>query len=66
MHGKLLDKVLSEKDVKVMFLKDLKVRQQCEEANKKASQILGLIHRTIQFKDSADLISISQLVRQHI
>jgi len=41
MHGKLLEKLSSEKDLGVVFTKDLNVRQQCEEAYKKASQILG-------------------------
>jgi len=66
MHGKLLDKVSSEKDLGVTFTKDLK-RQQCEEAYKKASQILGLIHRTIQFKNPAVLISLyKSMVRPHL
>jgi len=67
MHGKLLDDVSSEKDLGVTFSKDLKVTQQCEEAYKKASQILGLIHRTIQFKNPAVLISLyKSMVRPHL
>ena len=46
MHGQMLGDVISEKDLGVVFSKNLKVRQQCEEACKRASQILGLIHRT--------------------
>jgi len=51
----------------VVITKDLKVGQQCEEAHKKASQILGLISRTIQFKDPAVLISLyKSMVRPHM
>jgi len=67
MHWKLLEKVSSEKDLRVVFTKDLKVRQQYEEAYKKASQIFGLIRRTIQFKDPAVLISLyKSMVRPHM
>jgi len=67
MHGKLLDEVSSEKDLGVTFTKDLKVRQQCEEAYKKASQMSRLIHRTIQFKNPAVLISLyKSMVRPHL
>ena len=43
--------VESEKDLGVVFSNDLKVRRQCEEAYGKGSQMLGLINRTIQFKN---------------
>ena len=67
MCGKVLDEASSEKDLGVTFTKDLKVRQQCEEAYKKASQILGLIHRTIQFKNPPVLISLyKSMVRPHL
>jgi len=36
-----------EKDLGVVFYDDLKVRGQCEEAYSKASQMLGLINRTV-------------------
>ena len=49
----------SEKDLGVVFSNDLKVKQQCEEAYKRASQILGLIHRTIQFRNPSVLITLS-------
>ena len=66
MHGQILDEVISEKDFGVVFSKDLKVRQQCEEAYKRASQILGLIHRTIQFRNSSALVTLyKSVVRLH-
>jgi len=39
--------VAFEKDLGVVFSNDLKVRGQCEEAYSKASQMLGLINRTV-------------------
>ena len=58
MHGQLLDEAISEKDLGVVFSNDLKVKQQCEEAYRRASQILGLIHRTIQFRNPSVLITL--------
>ena len=51
LYGQPLEEVVSEKDLGVVFSNDLKVRRQCEEAYSKASQMLGLINRTIQFKN---------------
>jgi len=66
MHGKLLEEVSSEKDLGVVFSKDFEVRQECKEVYEKASQIMGLIHRTIQFKDPAVLISLyKSMLRDH-
>jgi len=67
MHGQPLSQVSCEKDLGVVFSKDLKVRQQCEEAYKKASQMLGFIHRTIRFKNPAVFIALyKSLVRPHL
>ena len=67
MHGQLLDEATSEKDLGVVFSNDLKVKQQCEEAYKRASQILGLIHRTIQFRNPSVLITLyKSMVRPHL
>ena len=67
MHGQPLSQVSCEKDLGVVFSKDLKVRQQCEEAYKKASQMLGFIHRTIRFKNPAVFIALCKsLVRPHL
>jgi len=41
-----------------MFFSDLKVSAQCKEAYSKANRILGLINRTIKYKNSAALISL--------
>jgi len=42
-----LEALAFEKDLGVVFYDDLKVRGQCEEAYSKASQMLGLINRTV-------------------
>jgi len=45
----------------------LKVRKQCEEAYSKASQMLGLINRTIQFKNPKVLLPLyKSTVRLHL
>ena len=51
LYGHPPETVASEKDLGIVFSNDLKVRRQCEEAYSKASQMLGLINRTIQFKN---------------
>ena len=51
MHGKTLDAVEQEKDLGIIFSKDLKVSQQCLQAYAKSSRMLGAISRTIKFKD---------------
>ena len=40
----------------VVFSNDLKVRGQCEEAYSKASQILGLINRTVVLEGSRVMV----------
>jgi len=46
---------------------DLKVRRQCEEAYSKASQMLGLINRTTQFKNPEVLLPLyKSVVRPHL
>ena len=58
MHGQPLEQVSREKDLGVVFSKDLKVGQQCEEAYKKASQMLGFMDRTIRFRNPTVLIAL--------
>jgi len=67
MCGQQLEEVTSKKDLGVVFSKDLKVRIQCEKAYNKASQMLGLIHRIIRFKDPSVLIALyKSMVRPHL
>ena len=50
-----------------MFSNDLKVKQQCEEAYRRASQIMGLTHRTIQFRNPSVLITLyKSMVQPHL
>jgi len=58
MYGQPLAEATAEKDLGVVFSNDLKVVQQCREAYSKANQILGLVRRTIAFKNPAVLISL--------
>jgi len=51
LYGQPLEEVASQKDFGVVLSNDLKIRKQCEEAYSKASQMLGLTNRTIQFKN---------------
>ena len=52
-----LEEATSDKDLGIVFSNNLKVRKHCEEAYSKESQILGLIHRIIQYKNS--IVSVS-------
>ena len=47
MNGKVLDKVLIEKDLGIMISSDMKSSQQCVAACNKANRVLGMIRRTI-------------------
>jgi len=58
MYGQPLAEATAEKDLGVVFSNNLKVVQQCREACSKANQILGLVQRTIAFKNPAVLISL--------
>jgi len=67
LYGQQLEEATSEKDLGIVFSNDLKVRKQCEDAYSKASQILGLIHRIIQYKDPTVLVSLyKSMVRPHL
>ena len=67
MYGQPLAEATAEKDLGVVFLNGLKVVQQCREAYSKANQILGLVRKTIAFKNPAVLISLyKSLVRPHL
>ena len=66
MYGQLAE-ATAEKDLGVVFSNDLKVVQHCREAYSKANQILGLVRKTIAFKNPAVLISLyKSLVRPHL
>jgi len=56
MHGHQLEEVTQERDLGVMISSDLKVSQQCQHAYSKASKILGLINRTIEYRHTDILL----------
>ena len=55
MCGQPLDEVDSEKDLGIVFSKNLKVAEQCKEAYTKANRMLGLISRTVKYKNMESL-----------
>ena len=65
MKNQQLEIVSQEKDVGMMITNDLKVPQQCQQAYNKASRILGLINRTIEYKHIL-LHLYKSLVRPHL
>ena len=51
----------------MMITNDLKVSQQCQQAYNKASRILGLINRTIEYRHKNILLRLyKSLVRSHV
>ena len=67
MHDQCLEVVCQEKDLGILISNDLKVSQQCQQAYNKASRILGLIIRTIEYKHADILFRLyKSLVRHHL
>ena len=58
MKNHQLETVCQEKDLRVIA-NDLKVSQQCQQAYNKASRILGLINRTIEYRHKNILLRLS-------
>ena len=56
MNNQQLEVVCNEKDLGVLISNDLKVSQQCQQACNKASKILCLINRTIEYRDTDILL----------
>jgi len=67
MKDEQLEVVCYEKDLGVLISNDLKVSQQCQQAYNKASKILGLVNRTIEYRDTDILLRLyKSLVRPHL
>ena len=67
MSGQPLDEVDSEKDLGIIFSKNLKVAEQCKEAYTKANRMLGLVSRTVKYKNMESLLNLyKSLVRPHL
>jgi len=67
MCDQQLDEVESEKVLGIILSKDLKVAAKCNEAYTKANRVLGLISRTIKYRNVESLTSLyKSLVRPHL
>ena len=58
MEEHCLENVDCEKDLDVVMSKDLKVAQQCQESYSKANRMLGLISRTVKYKNQEVLMNL--------
>ena len=66
MNGKVLDKVLVEKDLGIMISSDVKSLQQHVVVCNKANRVLGMI-RTISYKEQWTMVNLyKSLVRPHL
>jgi len=67
MEGQCLEDVDFEKDLGVLVSKDLKVPRQCQESYSKANRMLGLISRTIKYKNQKVLMNLyKSMVSPHL
>jgi len=66
-HRQLLEETDSEKDLGVVFSDNLKSASHCQEAYSKANRMLGLISRTIKYKNPEVLLNLyKSMVRLHL
>ena len=67
MGDAVLGRTTQEKDLGITFSADMNVSEQCEIAASKGNQILGLIMRTITYKEKQLIVPLYKtLVRQHL
>jgi len=67
MSSNGLKSVEVEKDLGIMITSDLKCSQQCECAYSKANRVMGMIRRTITYKEPRIMLSLYKaLVRPHV
>jgi len=67
MSSNGLKSVEVEKDFGIMITSDLKCSQQCEYAYSKANRVMGMIRRTITYKEPRIMLSLYKtLVRPHV
>jgi len=67
MNGQLLEETDSEKDLGVVCSDNLKASAHCQEAYSKANRMLGLINRTIKYKNPEVLLNLyKSMVRPHL
>ena len=66
MGDAVLGRTTQEKDLCVTFSADMKVSEQCRIAASKGNQILGLIRRTITYKEKPLIVPLYKaIVRPH-
>ena len=67
MGDAILGRTTQEKDLGVTFSADMKVSEQCGIAASKGNQILGLIRRTIMYKEKQLIVPLYKaIVRPHL
>ena len=67
MGDTVLGRTTQEKDLRVTFSADMKVSEQCGIAASKGNQILGLIRRTITYKEKQLIVPLYKaIVRSHL
>ena len=67
MNNVALKSVTEEKDLGVIISKDMKPSKQCTAARNKANRMLGLINRTITYKNEDNISKLYKaLVRPHL
>ena len=67
MGNAVLGRTTQEKDLGVTFSADMKVSEQCGIAASKGNQIVGLIRRTITYKEKQLIVPLYKaIVRPHL
>ena len=67
MGDAVLGRTTQEKDLGVTFSADMKVSEQCGIASSKGNKIIGLIRRTIMYKDKQLIVPLYKvIVRPHL
>ena len=66
MGDAVLGRTTQEKDLGVTFSANMKVSEQCGIAASKGNQILGLIRRTIMYKEKQLIVPLYKATGDHI
>ena len=67
MGDAVLGRTTQEKDLGITFSADMKVSEQCGIAGSKGNQMLGLIKRTIMYKEKQLIVLLCKaIVRPHL
>ena len=67
MGDAVLGRTTQEKDLEVTFSADMKISEQCQIAASKGNKILGLIRRTITYKEKQLIVPLYKaIVRPHL